>query len=309
MHSRLVDRSGRRLKNGDVVKIIEDRDILAVFFDDCDIILPPDLDECLGSCGRVLETDASDSSVKIALTGISKQYWFPVAGLESPDKLSTSPARVVNTLSESIALELTEQLFQDEQFKDVSFSLKDCEVSAHRNVLAASSHVFGAMLTGTATEARDGVIRLPGICGSSMRIFLRLLYTGQVDPVDWKAKSILHDDSESGDSGMVPIHILLEIAKLAKMYMVEGVMQLVVETVKNRLRQLQEDDAETIQIVLAAAISDNLGPIRTAAIVAAKESSMMRDLYTKQQLSAEVQTELQAIWPPAPRMTKRRRLE
>eukprot|EP00930_Biecheleria_cincta_P046417 TRINITY_DN32002_c0_g1_i1.p1 TRINITY_DN32002_c0_g1~~TRINITY_DN32002_c0_g1_i1.p1 ORF type:complete len:327 (+),score=51.18 TRINITY_DN32002_c0_g1_i1:53-982(+) len=309
MHFRLVDRSGRRLKNGDVVKVIEDRDILAVFFDDSDIILPPDLDDCLGACGRVLETDASDSSVKIALTGISKQYWFPVAGLESPDKMLASPARVVNTLSESIALELTEQLFQDEEFKDVTFSLKDCEVRAHKNILAASSHVFSAMLTDTGTEARESVIRLPAIHGSSMRTFLRLLYTGHVDPADWKAKSTLHADSESGDSGTLPIQILLEIAKLAKMYMVEGVMQIVVETVKNRLRQLQEDDAETIQIILAAAISDNLGPIRTAAIVAAKESSVMRDLYTKQRLLAEVQTELQAIWPPPPRTIKRRRLE
>lgn len=310
MHYRLVDRSGRRLKNDDLVKVIEDRNILAVFFDESDIILPQDLDECLGTCGRVLETDASDSSVKVALTGISKQYWFPVAGLASPDKALTSPGKLVNTLSESISLELTERLFQDEQFQDVTFILKDCEVRAHKNVLAASSHVFSALLTGTTTEARESVIRIPTVRGSSMRTFLRLLYTGQVDPVDWKAKSLQQADSgEAETSSKVPIQILLEIAKLAKTYMVGNVMQLVVETVKTRLREAQEVDAETIQLILAAAISDNLGPIRTAAVAAAKESSMMRELYTKQRLLAEVQTELQAIWPPAPRVIKRRRLE
>lgn len=301
----LVDRSGRKLKDNDVVRIMEDRDILAIFFDNSGIIVPEELDACLGKCGKVLETDTSDASAQVDILGIAKDYWFPIAGLESPDKPMTNQAALDNQLSESIPLELSEKLFQDDKFKDVTFKLDDGEVHAHRNVLAATSCVFSAMLSGPMTEARTGEITIPNVQVASMRTFLRLLYTGQVDPVDWK--QLCADDSKPPNK--VPIQVVLELARLAKQYMVDAVIQLVVEAVKNRLAEAHEHDTETIQVVLAAAISEDLGAIRAAAIEAAKASRNMRELYEKQHLQPAVQAELQAIWPPAPRLMKRRRLE
>lgn len=206
-----------------------------------------------------------------------------------------------NDLSESIPLELSEKLFQDDEFKDVTFKLDDGEVQAHRNVLAATSCVFKAMLSSPMTEARTGEIRIPNVQVATMRTFLRLLYTGQVESADWTRA----DDSKP--SNKVPIQIMLDLARLARQYMVDAVIQLVVEAVKNRLAE--EHDTTTIQVILAAAISENLGAIRVAAMEAARASQKMRELYDKQDLQPAVQAELQAIWPPAPRSMKRCRLE
>eukprot|EP00930_Biecheleria_cincta_P088297 TRINITY_DN7752_c0_g1_i1.p1 TRINITY_DN7752_c0_g1~~TRINITY_DN7752_c0_g1_i1.p1 ORF type:complete len:321 (+),score=46.41 TRINITY_DN7752_c0_g1_i1:44-1006(+) len=320
MPCRLVDRSGRKLKDDDVVKVMGERDILAIFFDNSGIIVPEDLDACLGKCGKLLETDASDSSAKLDISGIPKHYWFPVAGLESPDSAMTAQGILGNHLSESIPLELTEQLFQDDRFKDITFKLDDGEIRAHRNVLAASSCVFKAMLSGSMTEARSGEITISNVQGASVRTFLRLLYTGQVDPVDWKGSCaadlelarLAKQEScavDSKPSNKVPVQILLELARLAKQYMIDGVIRLVVEAAKGRLAEAGDHDTETIQVVLAAAISEDLGAIRAAAIEAAKASRNMRELYEKRSLLPAVQVELQAIWPPAPRLIKRRRLE
>lgn len=293
------------MKDNDVVRVMGERDVLAIFFDNSGIIVPEDLDACVGKYGKVLETDTSDSSAKVDISGITKHYWFPVAGLESPDSAMTTQGILGNRLSESIPLELTEQLFQDDRFKDITFKLDDGEVRAHRNVLAASSCVFRAMLSGSMTEARTGDITISNVQGASARTFLRLLYTGQVDPVDWKESCA--DDSKP--SNKVPLQVLLELARLAKQYMVDGVIQLVVEAAKNRLAEAGDHDTETIQVVLAAAISEDLGAIRAAAIEAAKGSRNMRELYEKQDLLPAVQAELQAIWPPALQLIKRRRLE
>jgi len=88
--------------------------------------------------------------------------------------------------------------------------------------------------------------------------------------------------------------------------MVENVMQLTTEAVKARLDLA--GDPRIIERVLAAAIAEDLGAIRTAAVEAAKSNEPLRKLYEDRALSSEVLVELQAIWPACHQVRKRVRL-
>eukprot|EP00929_Paragymnodinium_shiwhaense_P041894 TRINITY_DN21754_c0_g2_i1.p1 TRINITY_DN21754_c0_g2~~TRINITY_DN21754_c0_g2_i1.p1 ORF type:complete len:376 (+),score=68.99 TRINITY_DN21754_c0_g2_i1:59-1186(+) len=82
-------------------------------------------------------------------------------------------------------LERYNRLFKDEAGKDVVFKLSDGEEAAHKCVLIAASDVFARMLGQDMREKRDGIVELPDVDKTSMRVFLRLLYTDHVDATDW----------------------------------------------------------------------------------------------------------------------------
>eukprot|EP00929_Paragymnodinium_shiwhaense_P104930 TRINITY_DN69762_c0_g1_i1.p1 TRINITY_DN69762_c0_g1~~TRINITY_DN69762_c0_g1_i1.p1 ORF type:complete len:386 (-),score=78.37 TRINITY_DN69762_c0_g1_i1:115-1272(-) len=81
-------------------------------------------------------------------------------------------------------------LLSDEN-KDVTFKLADGEEHAHKNILMAASEVFAGMFKQGMREKQEGVIELPDVSRIAMKVFLRLLYTGHVDPADWASSGQL----------------------------------------------------------------------------------------------------------------------
>jgi len=89
-------------------------------------------------------------------------------------------------LSEELSgvLAMYEGMLDDEE-GDVIFKLADGEARAHRAILRAASDVFACMFKQAMRENIEGVVDLPDVSKVSMRVFLRLIYTGHVDASDW----------------------------------------------------------------------------------------------------------------------------
>eukprot|EP00929_Paragymnodinium_shiwhaense_P056116 TRINITY_DN28095_c0_g2_i1.p1 TRINITY_DN28095_c0_g2~~TRINITY_DN28095_c0_g2_i1.p1 ORF type:complete len:381 (-),score=56.98 TRINITY_DN28095_c0_g2_i1:252-1394(-) len=83
------------------------------------------------------------------------------------------------------ALRRLNALFMDEESKDVTFKLVDGEERAHKAVLRNMSEVFKGMFSQEMREKQEGVVEVPDVDKTSMRVFLRLLYTGHVDEADF----------------------------------------------------------------------------------------------------------------------------
>eukprot|EP00929_Paragymnodinium_shiwhaense_P044047 TRINITY_DN2259_c0_g2_i1.p1 TRINITY_DN2259_c0_g2~~TRINITY_DN2259_c0_g2_i1.p1 ORF type:complete len:398 (-),score=62.45 TRINITY_DN2259_c0_g2_i1:539-1672(-) len=82
-------------------------------------------------------------------------------------------------------LQRLNKLFMDEESKDVTFKLADGEQRAHRLILQSASDVFKGMFGQDMREKQQGVVNLPEVDTSSMRVFLRLIYTGHIDESDF----------------------------------------------------------------------------------------------------------------------------
>lgn len=190
-------------------------------------------------------------------------------------------------------------MFNSEE-KDVTLRLKDGQEGAHKIVLCAASDVFERMLTQRMREQATGVIELPDVSKAGARALLRLIYTGHVDPADWQ--------TERSCSRTMPVDVLLEVAMLAKRYMVKGVLSMVVHTLKVRLLAAQQQNMEAFESIYAGAIKLDIGAIRIAAVDAAKHSQAIRDRFVARQFSPEVLHELEAIWPPEDMPIKRAKL-
>merc|ERR1719321_822615 len=100
-------------------------------------------------------------------------WWFPPSVFDPPDQGD-------KTAAESMIMDLNEQLFQNQQLMDVTFKLQDGEVCAHQSVLAAGSSAFAGMFTSSMKEKHSGVVELPSVKQATMKVLLRLLYTGHV---------------------------------------------------------------------------------------------------------------------------------
>lgn len=86
-------------------------------------------------------------------------------------------------------MEMYEHLYISKRFEDVTFALADGEETAHKVVLAAASDAFAAMFEHSMQECRSGKVEMSGVRRTTMRVFLRLLYTGRVDPHDWQEEA------------------------------------------------------------------------------------------------------------------------
>lgn len=89
-------------------------------------------------------------------------------------------------MASQAVLGMCAKLYEDRQFADVTFVLADGEERAHKAVLAASSDAFSAMFTQPMQEHAQGKVDLRDTRAVTMRTFLRLIYTGRVDPRDWQ---------------------------------------------------------------------------------------------------------------------------
>lgn len=93
-----------------------------------------------------------------------------------------------------------EMIYQDQSVKDVQIILRDEErLLADSLVLKASSPVFRAMLTHDMQEKRQMVLTIDDYSVSEFRFFLRLLYTGRIDPADWPEEQL--EDQDPGQFG------------------------------------------------------------------------------------------------------------
>lgn len=119
----------------------------------------------------------------ISITGKKCKVDFPTAckwtGVLKEMEYMGNPAG-------ELLMGMYENLLKDRNFADVTFVLSDGEELAHRAVLAASSDVFAAMFMHSMREEQARKVELPDVKCATMRIFLRLLYTGHIDPHDWQ---------------------------------------------------------------------------------------------------------------------------
>mmetsp|Transcript_96151 Transcript_96151/g.206290 ORF Transcript_96151/g.206290 Transcript_96151/m.206290 type:complete len:357 (-) Transcript_96151:84-1154(-) len=94
-------------------------------------------------------------------------------------------------------MDMYETLFNTKRFEDVIFLLADGNEGAHKVVLAAASDAFAAMFEQPMQETQSGKVELPSTKWVTMRVFLRLLYTGRVDPQDWQEATTGSEGSPS----------------------------------------------------------------------------------------------------------------
>lgn len=95
-----------------------------------------------------------------------------------------------------------EQIYQDESVKDVEVVLKDgIAVKADSIVLKVSSPVFRAMLSHDMQEKREMKFVIDDYTSCEFRFFLRLLYTGRMDPSDWPVDEQVEEPHGTGSTG------------------------------------------------------------------------------------------------------------
>eukprot|EP00929_Paragymnodinium_shiwhaense_P005395 TRINITY_DN10727_c0_g1_i1.p1 TRINITY_DN10727_c0_g1~~TRINITY_DN10727_c0_g1_i1.p1 ORF type:complete len:380 (-),score=79.79 TRINITY_DN10727_c0_g1_i1:109-1248(-) len=85
-------------------------------------------------------------------------------------------------------LQQWKKLFEDQEFKDVEIKVGDDTIMADSLVLRMSSPVFAAMLKHNMKEAQTMKLEIDDSSLGEFRFFVRLLYTGQMDPADWKSQ-------------------------------------------------------------------------------------------------------------------------
>lgn len=94
------------------------------------------------------------------------------------------------------SLDILEGLLENSSFHDVKIKLTDGEVGAHRAILAQVSEVFSSKFA--LHLASSSMIEISTIRVIDMRIFLRWLYTGQVNSKDWIGSDVQEDNQFVG---------------------------------------------------------------------------------------------------------------
>jgi len=299
--AKMRDRTGRVLSRGMAVRVISDISSVQAHMEDVmetPLAWDTPLAKELGKVGTVRQLDSKDRTAKILFTESQKEWWFPIATVEPPEGNSS-----LNDIADLSVLQLVDRLWEDHSTKDVTFKVTDGEVQAHKCVLAAASPVLSSMFSGPMLESRTASVELPQVDQVTMRVFLRLLYTGAIDIRDWAGSA--RDRSKEADE--LPLVLLLGVLRVAKKYLADSVTKLVVEVLKTRLAQAS-GIPETVETILAASIAEDIGALRMASIQVAKQSEAMRERYETGELRPEVEAELQALWPPRRPQLKRARL-
>eukprot|EP00928_Gymnodinium_smaydae_P054692 TRINITY_DN38424_c0_g1_i1.p1 TRINITY_DN38424_c0_g1~~TRINITY_DN38424_c0_g1_i1.p1 ORF type:complete len:373 (+),score=56.48 TRINITY_DN38424_c0_g1_i1:34-1152(+) len=223
-----------------------------------------------------------------------------VFGLQSVSIVRNETRDQVSRVPEAL-LERYERLFERND-KDITFRLRDGETAAHRIILSAASEVFEQMFSHRMSESKTGIVELPDISRASMRVFLRLIYTGQINPEDW-------EPSPDSAQAEVPFPILVEVLVLAKKYLIPDVVSEIVQVLKSRLARAQtEKDVQAFEDIFALGIKHDLVPLNLAALDAARNFCELTAKYSARQLCPEVQHALEAIWSTPPVVSKKRRL-
>jgi hypothetical protein len=79
-------------------------------------------------------------------------------------------------------------MFEGELFSDVEVKCEDRTFKCHKNVLAARSKVFAAMLTGNFREGQDNAIVIGDMDAEVLHILLHYVYSGTVKKEDFSIK-------------------------------------------------------------------------------------------------------------------------
>jgi len=239
----------------------------------------------------------------------------------------SSPSESGYTRIRDGVLQQWTRLYEDHTLKDVEITLCDGEiVMADSLMLKSSSPVFRAMLTHDMRERQTMSLQIDECPARHFRFFMRLLYTGQMNPSDWLADaaerqgphtglqnsqttldSPLHHSifASQGFKGaskgkgkswqnshqMPPLDFLLTAAMLAKKYQVEWLLAVLVDVVKQRLTE------QSFERILTAAIQIDLSPVRLCALEFAKSSTSIRSRYNSGSFPSELMFEMQAVFP------------
>jgi len=178
-----------------------------------------------------------------------------------------------------------EKLFKADD-KDVTIRCNDGDTSAHKCILSAVSEAFAAMLQHDMREKADNVIVVADVNKASMYVFLRLVYTGNVDPIDWDG------------GGQMPVPLLQSIAKLAKRYMVPRVLNIATRVLKNRLEKaFIDENVQSFVSIFAVGIEEHIPAVRVRALQLAQHFANLKTALDAKEIIGDVQVELECIWP------------
>mmetsp|Transcript_99465 Transcript_99465/g.176484 ORF Transcript_99465/g.176484 Transcript_99465/m.176484 type:complete len:299 (+) Transcript_99465:94-990(+) len=219
-------------------------------------------------------------------------------------------------------VDMNQRLFSSRSAGDVVIELANGTEHAHKNVMMAASDVFSAMFMPTTLEGQTNLLKLADVEITPMRVFLRLLYTNLVDPLDWSGIS---------SSRNMPAKVLFEVIGMARKYMVVHVQEAAMEALKLRLyRAATKGDLSNFEDLWRTSIAEGIDAIRIKALQMVSETyefededddqdwdrwwkdsnlgDAIKDKYDENALCPEVMFELQTLWPPATRAAKYRRM-
>jgi BTB/POZ domain len=92
---------------------------------------------------------------------------------------NTRDLKPTKTLNSSVT-----NLLANNSLTDVTLKVKEKELKAHRVILAATSPVFQAMFQEGYKEHEDNYVNIQDIDSDVFEVFLRFLYSGEVDKLD-----------------------------------------------------------------------------------------------------------------------------
>lgn len=259
----------------------------------------------------------------VVLVHRSKKYYscprcdYCDACSESPCLCPTDDTCEMAEVAESFDLAfhavstLNEKLFmQEDDQKDVALSGVGGLIRAHSFVLSAASVAFARMLK-NGTEIHD----FPGVNVVTLKVFLRLLYTGCVSKDDWEDRGEGEGEQDGRSppgrsrTDRLPLNVLLDVAGFSKHYMANTVFPLLLQVLKVRLDNcLMTHNVQAFVTILSGAISHDLRPILMAGLELAKRFRALKVQYDSRCLPPEVAYELLAVWPRPSPEHKRRRL-
>jgi len=264
-----------------------------------------------GDVGTIVKIDGDDCLVSFPMHMSGFPLWW---GVLSDMEYVEDSGPIEGVMA------VNNRLFEDRASdpEAITIILADGKEHAHRTMLAAASEPLGAMMSLSMREGQTRTLELPIVKEVTMRVFLRLLYTGCSDPKDWHASS----------KSDVPLETLLGVSELARKYMVPHVLDAAIEALKLRLYRAAGDrNVTAFQEIWRGAIGAGIDLVRMAALQMVKDTAFecdgeaedqenpthdwgveIKKAYDARGLLPEIQFELQAIWPPPKRPAKRRRL-
>jgi hypothetical protein len=198
---------------------------------------------------------------------------------------------------------------QEEDQKDVALSGDGGLIRAHSFVLSAASESFAGILK-PMKEQHD----FPGVSVVTLKVFLRLLYTGCVSKDDWEDRSECEGEQDGRSpprksrTDRLPLNVLLDVAGFSERYKANTVLPLLMQVLNVRLdNSFMTHNVQVFVTILSGAITHDLRPIIMSALDRAKRFEELKVQYDSHCLPSEVAHELLAIWPfPRPEHKRRR---
>lgn len=175
--------------------------------------------------GRLPWGESASTLVSLAEAFDGSKGWLHDGALHIRMKLTvvTNFTTVNSSLSDSAVSQQEvcddlRNLLDSQMFSDVTIQVGDERIQAHRNILAARSPVFAAMLSSGMTEGREKKIAIKDLDPKAVRDMVGYLYTGNV-----KSESL--DDED----------LCLGLLQAAHCYKVDGLVSSCADIISKRL--------------------------------------------------------------------------